>query len=90
MKAFFEENNYGIVPVDNPRLQDVEVLVLEIYDRSLSQGGNAVVHPTDTETLKLFGSDWLEQSDVQKYKLHSLMNTEAEVEQVVMGFMGID
>jgi hypothetical protein len=89
MKAFFEQNNYGIIPVNNPYLKDVEVLVLEMYDRSLSQGGNATVHPTDTEILKLFWSDWLEKSGVQRYELRPLMTTEAEVEQVVMGFMGI-
>jgi hypothetical protein len=90
MKAFFEKNNYGIVPVDNPLLQEVEILVLEMYDRSLSQGGNATVHPTDTEILKLFWSDWLEKSGVKRYELRPLMTTEAEVEQVVMGFMGVE
>lgn len=89
MKAFFEQNNYGIVPVDNPHLQEVEILVLEMYDRSLSQGGNATVHPTDTEILKLFWSDWLEKSGVKRYELRPLMTTEAEVERVVMGFMGV-
>lgn len=89
MKTFFEENNYGIVPVNNPYLEEVEVLVLEMYDRSLSQGGNATVHPTDTEILKLFWSDWLEKSNVKRYELRPLMTTEAEVEQVVMNFMGV-
>jgi hypothetical protein len=61
-----------------------------MYDRSLSQGGNATVHPTDTEILKLFWSDWLEKSGVKRYELRPLMTTEAEVEQVVMGFMGVE
>jgi hypothetical protein len=89
MQAFFEKNNYGIVPVNNPYLEDVEILVLEMYDRSLSKGGSATVHPTDTEILKLFWSDWLEKSKVKRYELRPLMTTEEEVEQVVMNFIGV-
>ncbi len=89
LKTFFEQNNYGIVPVDNPYLKDIEILVLEMYDRSLSKGGSATVHPTDTEILKLFWSDWLEKSKVKRYELRPLMTTEEEVEQVVMSFIGV-
>jgi len=39
--------------------------------------------------LKLLCSDWLEKSGVKRYELRPLMTTEAEVEQVVMGYMGI-
>ena len=70
-------------------LTDGCLLVLKMYDRSLSQGGNATVHSIDTEILKLFWSDWLEKSGVKRYQLRPLMTTEAEVAQVVMGFMGI-
>jgi len=89
MKAFFDDNNYGIVPVDNPHLAELEVLVLEMYDRSLSQSGSATVHPTDTDILKLFWSDWLEKSGVKRYELRSMMTTEEEVEEIVLDFMGI-
>ena len=38
-KAFFSKSGYGIVPVQNENLKDVEVLMLEVYDRSKSESG---------------------------------------------------
>ena len=90
MKQFFEEEEYGIIPVKNPVLKDVEVLVMEMYDRSLSPAGNATVHPTDEEILQLFWSHWLEKSGVKKYELHKTVNSTREVNQVISSFLGIE
>ncbi|MFP4090138.1 MAG: hypothetical protein ACLFUB_09415 [Cyclobacteriaceae bacterium] len=89
MKAFFEKNNYGIVPVNNPQLQHAEILVLEMYDRSLSKGGSATVHPSDMEILQLFWTDWLEASGVKRYELRPALSTKEETERVILNFMGV-
>jgi hypothetical protein len=89
LQVFFDKNNYGLVPVSNPNLEELEVLVLEIYDRSLSKGGSATVHPTDMEILKLFWSDWLKKSGVIRYELRPVVSSRAEVEKVILSFLGI-
>ncbi|WP_282036468.1 hypothetical protein [Saccharicrinis aurantiacus] len=71
MKTFFNENEYGIVPVENEYLKDIEVIVMELYDRSLTETGNATVYPTDNDIIELFWNDWLTKSGVKRFELHS-------------------
>ncbi|MEQ9303970.1 MAG: hypothetical protein RJQ14_08645 [Marinoscillum sp.] len=90
VKEFFDDEGYGIVPVNNPNLKDLEVLVMEMYDRSLSSSGSARVHPTDEEVLKVFWSDWLDKSGVKRFELHKTVTTIEEAKTVIFDFVGID
>jgi hypothetical protein len=91
VRAFFNKNTkYRIKPTNNPYLKNVEILVLELYDRSKTQGGAATVQPTDMEIIKLFWSDWLTKSKVKCFELHPIMNTKNEAEKAVLNFMGIN
>lgn len=76
MKEFFIQNGYGIVPANNKHLEDLEVIVLEMYDRSLSESGNATVHPTDAEIMELFWTDWLTKSGVERFELNRCFSNE--------------
>ncbi len=62
---------------------------MELYDRSLSGGGNATVHPTDKEIIHLFWSDWLEKSGVKKFKLVDVASSESEAEKAVLDFLNV-
>lgn len=89
VKDYFKASGYGIIPVSNPSLKDLEVLILEMYDRSLSDGGVATAHPTDLEILKLFWSDWLLKSGVKRFEMRPVMRTNDEVEKVITNFLGV-
>jgi hypothetical protein len=89
LKEFFNQNNYGIIPVDNTALSETEILVLELYDRSLSAGGSATAHPTDFEILQLFWNDWLEKSGVKNFAVHPTASSKQEVESFIFNFLGI-
>ncbi|MBS9525849.1 hypothetical protein KI659_17645 [Litoribacter alkaliphilus] len=89
LKQFFEKNGYGIVPVDNPILENVEILALEFNDRSLDHAGNATVYPTDYEILELFWTDWMEKSGVKRFKMKRTLTSEMDAEQEILGFMGV-
>lgn len=89
LKAFFEKNNYGIIPAQNQNLNNLEVLVLQLEDRSLDKAGNATVYPTDMEIMKLFWTDWLKKSGVKRFELRPALASEAETEKVILNFMGI-
>jgi len=90
LQRFFRKNpSYHIKPVHNERLKRLEILVLEMYDRSLTAAGSATVHPTDMEIMKLFWSDWLQQSGVKHFELHPCANSRDEAEKTIVSFLGI-
>jgi hypothetical protein len=79
-----------IRPVHNEALKNLEVLVMELYDRSLSKTGSATIQPTDMEIMKLFWTDWLRASKVKRFELHTIANSKAEAEKVVLNFLGVN
>lgn len=89
VKEFYDKNNYGIVPANNANLKDLEVLVLQMEDRSLNNAGNATVYPTDMEIMELFWSDWLEKSQVKRFELRPVVASDKEIEQIVSDFIGL-
>jgi hypothetical protein len=90
LASFFEESRYGIVPVDNQALRGIEVLILEVNDRSKGVGGNATVHPTDLEIIKLFWTDWLAKSGVKRVELWPTMSRKEDVRDVILDFIGVE
>ena len=90
VEQFFEEEGYGITPIDNPVLTNLNVIVLELDDRSLNDAGNATVQPTDAEIIELFWSDWLTKSGVNEFELHPTASSIDEVRQGLNRFMGIE
>lgn len=90
MEQFLEKNKkFQIRPVSNEHLKNVEVLVMELYDRSLSNGGYATVHPTDMEIIKLLWTNWLQQSGVKRFELHPYVGSRDEAEKVILNFIGV-
>lgn len=87
MTAFFKDNGYGIIPVDNPLLQDLHVVVMEIYDRSKDSKGGATLHPSDWDILKLYWSDWLTQSKVKSFELLPLANSKEQAFNNIKSFL---
>jgi hypothetical protein len=79
LQEFFNKSGYGILPVVNKNLKNCEVLVVEMYDRTLNQKtGSQTVSPNDFEIMKLFWADWLKKSGVQHFKLLDVSTSEAE------------
>ncbi len=91
INAFFKKNKqFRINPIHNDHLKNLEVLVMELYDRSLSKAGSATVQPTDMEIMKLFWTDWLQQSKVKRFELHPCANSKDEAEKVIVNFLGVN
>lgn len=87
LEKFFIDNNYGIIPIENEQLQNLEVIVVEMYDRSLSNSGNQTQIPNDLEIMNLFWSDWLEESGVKKFKLLGTVNSDDEFIENIISFI---
>lgn len=87
LKEFFDANNYGIIPVKNPYLKDLDILVLQIEDRSLNKNGNATIYPTDWEIMQIFWSDWLSKSGVKHFDIKPVLSSAEDTEKVIMNFL---
>ena len=88
LETFLLKNpKFKIKPVKNAFLKNLEVIVIEMYDRSLSKTGAATKHPTDMEVLKLIWSDWLRNSGVKRFELKSIVTSKEEAVKYVMDFI---
>jgi len=88
LALFLAKNpQFKINPVNNPYLSDLEVIVLEMYDRSLSRAGAATKHPTDMEIMKVIWKDWLKSSGVKRFELKPTASNRDEAVKYVMEFI---
>ena len=88
MEQFFEEKGYGLIPLNNKLLSDVELLVLELDDRTIVNGVTTV-SPTDGEIIHLFWMKWLTESGVkpENLHLHTVFKDTKEMKQVINKFL---
>lgn len=91
LSSFFRKNRqFRIKPVHNEKLKNLEILVMELYDRSKSLSGSATVHPTDMEIIRLFWMDWLRESKVSRFELHPFANSKEEAEKTILDFLNVE
>lgn len=88
LEEFFQKKQYGIIPVANTNLKDVEILVCELYDRSLdAKTGSQRQIPNDLEILKIFWKDWLKKSGFKKSKLFGKVDSMDEFQKNFITFI---
>lgn len=88
MEVFLTKNShFKITSARNPFLKNLEVIVVEMYDRSLSKAGAATSHPTDLEIMKVIWTDWLRSSGVKRFELKAAASSQAEAVKYIMSFI---
>lgn len=88
MASFLAKNQmFKINPVQNSYLKNLEIIVLEMFDRSLSKTGAATQHPTDMEIMKLIWSDWLKNSGVKRFELKAAASNKSEATKYILDFV---
>ncbi|MFI2744241.1 hypothetical protein ACG2LH_16015 [Zhouia sp. PK063] len=91
LHEFFDNSDYGVVPVDNKVLPNVELLVVELYDRSLNlKTGSQTIVPNDYDILQLFWQDWLKKSGVKHFKLMKYTSSKEDFINSLVGFINED
>ena len=87
LKSFILSHpKYLINPTDKT-LSDVNVLVLEIYDRSLDQNGVAKEHPTDFQIMKIVWEKWLLDSGAKNVSINPTVSKKEEVFPIINNFI---
>ena len=89
VKQFFSDEHYGITPIDNEMLENTEVLVMEIDDRSLDNSGNALLQPSDAEIIDIFWMDWFEKSNVKRFSIEPVVSSQSEAQTCINRFLGV-
>ena len=75
---------------ENELLKEVEILVLEIDDRSLNESGNSTKEISDYKIIKIFWEDWLTKSGVKRFELFTKASTKSEVQDHINKFLQIN
>lgn len=83
----FRESGFGIKPVNNPNLQDVEILILEINGRSKTKTGRITKSPSDFEIIKLFWENFLENEGVRKYAVKNVQTSTDDINLIIRKFL---
>ncbi|MHA6727099.1 hypothetical protein ACX3PU_03445 [Chryseobacterium sp. A301] len=87
LESFILSNpDYHLKPTKNT-LAGVNVLVLELYDRSLDVNGVAKFHPTDYQIMKVVWEKWLKDSGAKNVKLAPLVTKKEEVFPILNTFL---
>ncbi|MBL6446100.1 hypothetical protein JMN32_07265 [Fulvivirga sp. 29W222] len=88
LEKFYTTNKYGLIPVKNPLISEIELLVLEIDDRTIKNGVTSV-SPTDAKIIKLFWHEWFEQSgiDPKHFEIHDVVKNEQELDAILTSFL---
>ena len=87
LKEAFKQSGFGIEPVHNPNLKNVEVLMLELNGRSKTASGRITKTPTDFEILKLFWEDFLNKEGVKKIEIKNVQPSTDNINIIVKEFL---
>ena len=74
-------------PVNNPNLENIEFLILEINGRSKTKTGRITKSPSDFEIFKLFWSDFLEREGVTNYAVKNVQTSSDDINLIIRNFL---
>ncbi len=85
---FFEAEKYGLIPLQNPLINEIELLVLEIDDRTIINGVTTV-SPPDSKIIKLFWTKWLKDSGMKpaNFQIYDRFKNERELDLILSSFL---
>ena len=87
LEEAFQQSGYGLKPVNNPNLKNVEVLMLEFNGRSKTASGRITKTPTDFEILKMYWEDFLIREGVKKMEIKNVQPSTDNIHQIVKAFL---
>ena len=87
LAEFFNDEGYGITPLNNELLKETEIIILEMDDRSINEKGNATHKITDQMVIELFWNDWFKKSGIKKHKLVHKANRLDDLNRQIKNFI---
>lgn len=87
LEAFILSKPEYLLNKTNNDLTGINVLVLEMIDRSLDKNGVAIHQPTDFQIMKIIWKNWLMKSGADKVEVHQAVSKREEGYQYLKSFM---
>src|SRR5690606_24252425 len=88
LKVFINNNKkFHVTALNNEKLNNVHLIVVEMVDRSLDKNGVAISHPTDFEIMKEVWDLWLNQSKLKSVDFVQAQNNPKQVISRIERFM---
>jgi len=85
-KFILSKSEYLIKKTSNS-LKNVNVLVLEMVDRSLDKNGSTTIQPTDFEIMKIIWTQWLKSSGAADVDIYPAFSKRTDAYDAVKKFM---
>lgn len=87
LERFIGSNPDYLIKKTTNNLKNLNVLVLEMVDRSLDKNGAAISQPTDFEIMKAVWTKWLKDSGAAKVEIYPAFSKKTEAFTALKKFM---
>lgn len=87
LDKFICSNPNYLLKRTNNQLNNVNVIILELIDRSLDRNGVALVQPTDFQIMKILWKKWLKDSGCPHVEVYQAVNSKEQVLEYLKSFM---
>jgi len=87
LQRFILSNPQFLIKKTNSDLQNTDVVVFEIVDRSLDSNGVARYHPTDLEIIKIIWTDWLTKSGAGRVQINAALSSRKDIYNILKNFI---
>ncbi|MCS3528688.1 hypothetical protein [Chryseobacterium sp. JUb7] len=87
LEKFIQSKPEYLIKKTSNNLKNVNVLVLEMVDRSLDKNGSTTVQPTDFEIMKIIWTQWLKSSGAAHVEIYPAFSKRTDAYDAVKKFM---
>lgn len=87
LEKFIISNPKYLIKKTSNNLQNINILILEVIDRSLDKDGVATIQPTDFEIMKIIWTKWLKDSGASYVEIHPAFSKKIDAYEVTKTFM---
>lgn len=87
LEKFIQSKPEYLIKKTSNNLKNVNVLVLEMVDRSLDKNGSTTVQPTDFEIMKIIWTQWLKSSAAAHVEIYPAFSKRTDAYDAVKKFM---
>lgn len=87
LKTYIHQQTAFHLKKTDRSLKDLNVLVMEMKDRSLDRNGVARVQPTDYQIMKILWEKWLTDSGASSVEIYQTLTREEEMHNILKKFL---
>ncbi|WP_326984498.1 hypothetical protein VUJ46_08180 [Chryseobacterium sp. MYb264] len=87
LQKFIQSKPEYLIKKTTNNLKNVNILVLEMVDRSLDDNGSTTVQPTDFEIMKIIWTQWLKSSGAAHVEIYPAFSKRIDAYDAIKKFM---